>query len=87
MEYAGPFFIYPLFYLRPSIIYGPGASSLPVDKAVTIALVCHSFHYAKRLYETEFVHRFSNGTMPITNIFKVNLQSVVCRINEHSCDF
>jgi very-long-chain enoyl-CoA reductase len=22
IEYAGPFFIYPLFYLRPSLIYG-----------------------------------------------------------------
>ena len=33
----------------------------------------HSFragHYAKRLLETIFVHRFSNATMPIMNLFK-----------------
>ena len=27
-------------------------------------------HYAKRLLETIFVHRFSNATMPIMNLFK-----------------
>ncbi|KAI6183988.1 Very-long-chain enoyl-CoA reductase [Aphelenchoides bicaudatus] len=68
-EYAGPFFIYPLFYLRPSIIYG-AAASRPIHQAVTLALVCHSIHYAKRLYETQFIHRFSNGTMPVRNLFK-----------------
>ncbi|KAI6242746.1 Very-long-chain enoyl-CoA reductase [Aphelenchoides fujianensis] len=68
-EYAGPFFVYPLFYLRPWIVYGSSASK-PIHPAVTLALICHSFHYAKRLYETQFIHRFSNGTMPIRNLFK-----------------
>ena len=27
-------------------------------------------HYAKRLLETVFVHRFSNATMPLGNLFK-----------------
>ena len=27
-------------------------------------------HYSKRLLETMFVHRFSNATMPIMNLFK-----------------
>jgi very-long-chain enoyl-CoA reductase len=49
------------------------AASRPIHQAVTIALICHSIHYAKRLYETQFVHRFSNGTMPIRNLFKVSL--------------
>eukprot|EP00794_Sanderia_malayensis_P008259 gene8259-9142_t len=69
-EYAGPLFIYLLFYTRPSIIYGKGASSKPMEKVVHIACGCWSFHYVKRLYETVFVHRFSHKTMPIRNIFK-----------------
>jgi len=68
-EYAGPLFVYPLFYLRPSIIYGVEASR-PIEQVVTIALLCHSFHYSKRLFETQYIHRFSNATMPIRNLFK-----------------
>jgi len=70
MEYAGPLFVYPIFYLRPWFIYGAGAANRPVAHVVTLALVCHTLHYAKRIYETQFVHRFSNGTMPLSNLFK-----------------
>ncbi|XP_064605660.1 probable very-long-chain enoyl-CoA reductase art-1 [Liolophura sinensis] len=72
-EYAGPLLIYPIFYIRPSCIYGAGATSEPYAKAVHIALACWTFHYAKRLLETVFVHRFSHATMPIMNIFKNSL--------------
>jgi len=68
-EYAGPLLVYPLFYLRPSIVYGVEARR-PIEQVVTIALLCHSFHYAKRLFETQYIHRFSNATMPIMNLFK-----------------
>jgi very-long-chain enoyl-CoA reductase len=68
-EYAGPMLLYPLFYLRPSLVYGADASK-PIHPVVTIALYCHTFHYAKRLFETQFIHRFSHGTMPIGNLFK-----------------
>ncbi|KAL5017443.1 hypothetical protein ScPMuIL_007032 [Solemya velum] len=67
-EYAGPLVIYLLFYIRPSIIYG--AVSAPKADVVKIAAACWTFHYAKRLLETVFVHRFSHATMPILNIFK-----------------
>jgi len=69
-EYAGPLFLYPIFYLRPSFIYGKEAANLRKDMVVHIACGAFCFHYAKRLFETQFIHRFSNGTMPITNIFK-----------------
>ena len=36
----------------------------------SLAAICWSFHYAKRLLETLFVHRFSNATMPVMNLFK-----------------
>ena len=69
-EYAGPFFVYLIFYLRPSIIYGTGANTMLMHKNVHLACGCFLFHYAKRLLETQFIHRFSHGTMPIGNLFK-----------------
>lgn len=38
----------------------------------SLACMCHSFHYIKRILETMFVHRISHGTMPLRNIFKVH---------------
>ena len=36
----------------------------------SIAAGCWTLHYAKRLLETLFVHRFSHATMPIFNLIK-----------------
>ncbi|XP_003385897.1 PREDICTED: very-long-chain enoyl-CoA reductase-like [Amphimedon queenslandica] len=69
-EYSGPLFVYLLFYLRPSIIYGPEANDKPMDITAHVAAGCWTFHYAKRIAETLFVHRFSHSTMPIRNLFK-----------------
>ncbi|CAF0913176.1 unnamed protein product [Didymodactylos carnosus] len=69
-EYAGPLLIYLLFYLRPSFIYGTIGSSRPAHTVVHLAAFCWTFHYAKRIFETLAVHRFSHNTMPLFNLFK-----------------
>jgi len=69
-EYAGPLLIYLMFFPRPPWVYGFDAVREPRAEVVSYACICWSVHYAKRLLETMFVHRFSNGTMPIMNLFK-----------------
>lgn len=69
-EYAGPFVLYFIFYLRPSFIYGAGAHDIPMHRYAHLACVAYLFHFGKRVLETQYVHRFSHGTMPIQNIFK-----------------
>ncbi len=81
LEYAGPLFVYPLFYFLPQLFYSRSTQ----DEAValrgpvwaqhkapvqTLALWYYCFHYIKRILETLFVHRFSKGTMPLSNLFK-----------------
>lgn len=41
-----------------------------ITSIFSIAAACYLIHYAKRLLETIFVHRFSHATMPISNLFK-----------------
>jgi len=68
LEYLGPMLLYPIFYLQPWWIYG---SDLPaMDMVQHLAFACFMLHYLKREYETLFVHRFGNGTMPLRNLFK-----------------
>lgn len=70
-EYAGPLLVYLWVHMRPWILYGDeGAANATYKPVVQIAAACWTFHYAKRLLETIFVHRFSNATMPILNLFK-----------------
>ncbi|PWY98324.1 hypothetical protein BCV70DRAFT_202105 [Testicularia cyperi] len=66
-EYAGPLFIHPLFYHFAPKIW---RTEFVHSKMQSLALGLVLFHYAKRELETLFVHRFSNGTMPLFNIFK-----------------
>ena len=70
-EYAGPLLVYLWITTRPWLFYGdiPEAQSA-VKPVVKIAALCWSGHYLKRILETLFVHRFSNATMPILNLFK-----------------
>ncbi|XP_064387284.1 very-long-chain enoyl-CoA reductase-like isoform X2 [Halichondria panicea] len=69
-EYAGPLLVYLPFFFRLPFIYGQDGKSFPVSVVVNVAAACWVLHYAKRLLETIFVHRFSHATMPIANIFK-----------------
>ncbi|KAM6957548.1 very-long-chain enoyl-CoA reductase [Aplochiton taeniatus] len=70
-ECAGPLLIYLMFYFRLPFIYA-SKHDFTTSKhwVVHLACMCHSFHYAKRILETMFIHRISHGTMPLRNIFK-----------------
>ncbi|KAJ5662755.1 enoyl reductase [Penicillium macrosclerotiorum] len=71
IEYLGPLLIPALFLfsLRPLVYFN--FDQLP-EPSETQLLVCAllTIHFLKREYETVFVHRFSNATMPVRNIIK-----------------
>lgn len=70
-EYFGPLFVYSLFYLFPRQFYPWSEDGRKVTyPAQTLAFFYWSFHYAKRIFETFFVHRFSHATMPVFNLFR-----------------
>ncbi|XP_066943732.1 probable very-long-chain enoyl-CoA reductase art-1 [Macrobrachium rosenbergii] len=69
-EYAGPLVIYLWIYQRPWLFYGDKGAASPVSLCTHMAAGCYTFHYAKRLLETKFIHRFSHSTMPLFNLFK-----------------
>ena len=72
-EYFGPLILYPLFYMQPQWIYGEAIQYEMTGWAREVqfsAVIAWTFHYAKREFETLFVHRFSHATMPFTNLFK-----------------
>uniref|UniRef100_A0A0N5BFU6 Very-long-chain enoyl-CoA reductase n=1 Tax=Strongyloides papillosus TaxID=174720 RepID=A0A0N5BFU6_STREA len=70
LQYGGPFIIYPLFYLRPSFIYGDDFNNPPIELPVKLALLSSLIHYGKKLYETKYVHKFSNETIKHINLVK-----------------
>ncbi|EIW57495.1 trans-2-enoyl-CoA reductase (NADPH) TSC13 [Trametes versicolor FP-101664 SS1] len=67
IEYVGPLIIHPLVYHFPTVFYGGHVQHSVLQKYVYAAVMLHFF---KRELETLFVHRFSHGTMPFTNVFK-----------------
>ncbi|KAH7075935.1 3-oxo-5-alpha-steroid 4-dehydrogenase-domain-containing protein [Paraphoma chrysanthemicola] len=67
VEYFGPLVIHPLVYFGRPYIYGTRAPASDLQKLTLLMCV---IHFAKREFETLFVHRFSSATMPIRNIYK-----------------
>lgn len=70
LEYLGPMVFVMLYYLRPALLYGEQAATIPYDWVAKLAVICWVAHFAKREFETFFVHKFSRPTMPLSNIFK-----------------
>ncbi|KAF2905008.1 hypothetical protein ILUMI_01165 [Ignelater luminosus] len=69
-EYLGPLILYLIFVSRPWLFYGSKDKTWTLSRTAQIAAICWTVHYAKRLLETIFVHRFSHSTMPLRNLFK-----------------
>ncbi|KAK1139311.1 3-oxo-5a-steroid 4- dehydrogenase [Aspergillus melleus] len=72
IEYLGPLLI-PILFLYPlrSLIYYNFDQPLPERSSLQL-FVCEllTVHFLKREFETVYVHRFSNATMPARNIVK-----------------
>lgn len=69
VEYFGPIFITAILYLFRTQIYRLDApvAHHPLQQIGALMVLGH---YIKREFETLFVHRFSNATMPFMNLFK-----------------
>ncbi|KAK9452329.1 3-oxo-5-alpha-steroid 4-dehydrogenase-domain-containing protein [Limtongia smithiae] len=66
-EYAGPIVVHLIAYNASKWFYGVDYEYTKTQTAVYYMMLIHFF---KRELETRFVHRFSNATMPIANIFR-----------------
>ncbi|EFO63975.1 Synaptic glycoprotein SC2 [Giardia lamblia P15] len=67
-SYRGVFL---LEYIGPLVIWVVVAMNTKMKTSFTnLATVMWVFHYVKRLFETLFVHTFSNKTMPLRNLIK-----------------
>ncbi|KAI9737268.1 MAG: 3-oxo-5a-steroid 4- dehydrogenase [Claussenomyces sp. TS43310] len=70
IEYLGPIVIHLVVPLLRPYIYQSSSTS---DKMSTVQYLSQAMivlHFLKREFETLFVHRFSNETMPFFNVFK-----------------
>jgi very-long-chain enoyl-CoA reductase len=66
IEYFGPILIHSILY-QLSLYYNVSNTNAELSKNV---YYMHLIHYAKREFESVFVHSFSNATMPLFNVFK-----------------
>lgn len=70
VEYAGPIALMLMYAARPSFIYGADAAGTALTDTQKLWGGLFCLHFAKREFETFFVHVFSRPTMPLMNIFK-----------------
>jgi len=70
LEYLGPIIFVLLYALRPAFLYGAEAAATPYNWVAKLGIACWVLHFAKREFETFFVHKFSHPTMPLGNLFK-----------------
>ena len=67
IEYAGPFLWIILLHFLRKQIYG-FAEEYTFSQKMGLLMILG--HYAKRILETLFVHRFANDTMPLKYVFR-----------------
>ncbi|KAG9001420.1 3-oxo-5a-steroid 4- dehydrogenase [Tulasnella sp. JGI-2019a] len=70
VEYLGPLLIHPLLYHCPQIYTYFTKKAFVHSEMQKFVYALVMLHYIKREFESAFVHRFSNATMPAFNIFK-----------------
>jgi very-long-chain enoyl-CoA reductase len=66
LEYLGPLIIHQLFFfwrLNTGVL----------NTTQILAWACITFHFVKREFESIFIHRFSNATMPLKQLFTNSL--------------
>ncbi|CAD2104755.1 3-oxo-5-alpha-steroid 4-dehydrogenase, putative [Plasmodium vinckei petteri] len=66
IEYLGPILIFPFFYFCDKYIYSHSAKNKHIIQILSLWFLL--FHFLKREFESLFVHRFSNATMPIVRV-------------------
>jgi len=68
LEYLGPLLAFPVLYLLRPYVYGHNLKE--IDEVQKIAMLLFVIHFIKREFETLFIHKFSNATMPFFNFIK-----------------
>ncbi|ETW60723.1 3-oxo-5-alpha-steroid 4-dehydrogenase, partial [Plasmodium falciparum CAMP/Malaysia] len=66
IEYLGPIIIFPFFYFCDKYVYSHTNKNKHIIQIFSLWFLL--FHFIKREFESLFIHRFSNATMPIIRV-------------------